>query len=437
MKVSIFGLGYVGTVSAACLAGQGHDVLGVDVSADKVNQINNKQSPIVEPGLEPLIAEGVESGKLKATQDTAAAVRHGEVLLICVGTPSHANGGLGLTYVERVAQEIGEALVTANDYKVVSLRSTVLPGTFTNTLKPILEQCSGKKAGVDFGVTVNPEFLREGSAIEDFINPPYTLIGTEDEKSGQVLAHLYDNIDAPLYFSDPDTANMVKYACNAFHAVKVTFANEIGRLSKVVGVDSTRVMEIFAQDTKLNISPRYLRPGFAFGGSCLPKDLRAITYLSRHTDVDIPMLEGVMESNHEHIEFALDLVVRSGKKSVTLMGLSFKPHTDDLRESPMVTLAETLLGKGYKVTIYDANVNLARLVGGNRSYIEQTIPHIASLMCHSLEEAVDGAEVIIASHGVNDDLVALAREDQLVVDLSRNSSNARWKGKAAYEGLCW
>ncbi len=437
MKVSIFGLGYVGTVSAACLAGQGHDVLGVDVSADKVNQINNKQSPIVEPGLEPLISKGVETGKLKATQDTAAAVRHGEVLLICVGTPSHANGGLGLTYVERVAQDIGEVLATVNDYKVVSLRSTVLPGTFTETLKPILEQYSGKKAGVDFGVTVNPEFLREGSAIEDFINPPYTLIGAEDEKSGQTLAHLYDGIDAPLFFSDPDTANMVKYACNAFHAVKVTFANEIGRLSKVVGVDSTRVMEIFTQDTKLNISPRYLRPGFAFGGSCLPKDLRAINYLARHTDVDIPMLEGVMESNVDHIEFALDMVVRSGKKSVTLVGLSFKPHTDDLRESPMVALAETLLGKGYKVTIYDANVNLARLVGGNRSYIEQTIPHIASLMCHSLEEAVDGADVIIASHGVNDDLVALAREDQLVVDLSRNSSNAHWMGKSAYEGLCW
>ncbi|MBI5931816.1 MAG: UDP-glucose/GDP-mannose dehydrogenase family protein [Chloroflexi bacterium] len=437
MKVSIFGLGYVGTVSAACLAGQGHEVLGVDVSADKVNQINNKQSPIVEPGLEPLIQKGVETGKLKATQDTAAAVRHGEVLLICVGTPSHANGGLGLTYVERVAQDIGQALAGTNDYKVVSLRSTVLPGTFTETLKPILEQYSGKKAGVDFGVTVNPEFLREGSAIEDFINPPYTLIGAEDEQAGQMLARLYENLDAPLYFSDPDTANMVKYACNAFHAVKVTFANEIGRLSKVVGVDSTRVMEIFTQDTKLNISPRYLRPGFAFGGSCLPKDLRAINYLARHTDVDIPMLEGVMESNHEHIEFALDMVVRSGKRSVTIVGLSFKPHTDDLRESPMVTLTETLLGKGYKVTIYDANVNLARLVGGNRSYIEQTIPHVASLMSHSLEEAVAQADVIIASHGVNDDLVALAREDQLVVDLSRNSSKAHWQGKAMYEGLCW
>lgn len=437
MKVSIFGLGYVGTVSAACLAGQGHDVLGVDVSADKVNQINNKQSPIVEPGLEPLIQQGVESGKLKATQDTAAAVHHGEVLLICVGTPSHANGGLGLNYVERVAEEIGEALAQTNDYKVVSLRSTVLPGTFTDTLKPILEKASGKTAGVDFGVTVNPEFLREGSAIEDFIHPPYTLIGAEDEKAGETLAKMYETVDAPLYFSDPDTANMVKYACNAFHAVKVTFANEIGRLSKVVGVDSTRVMEIFCQDTKLNISPRYLRPGFAFGGSCLPKDLRAINYLSRHTDVDIPMLEGVIKSNEEHIEFALDMVTRSGKKSVALIGLSFKPHTDDLRESPMVALTETLLGKGYKVNIYDANVNMARLVGGNRSYIEQTIPHVASLMCGSLEEAVASSDVIIASHGVNDDLVRLAREDQLVVDLSRNSSNGEWMGKAAYEGLCW
>jgi GDP-mannose 6-dehydrogenase len=386
--------------------------------------------------MDELVRQTVASGHLRATVQVNEAVAHADICLVCVGTPSNGNGSLDLTYVTRVFSEIGAALAQATTYKVIALRSTVLPGTLSEHLLPLLARASGKRIGVDFGVVVNPEFLREGSAIEDFDCPPFTLIGECDPRAGDCLAALYADLPAPIYRTAPDAASMVKYACNAFHALKVTFANEIGRLCKPRGIDSVQVMDIFSQDTKLNISARYLRPGFAFGGSCLPKDLRALVYAARHDDVQVPMLEAILPSNAHHVQVALDTIHDLGKKQISLVGLSFKAHTDDLRESPMVVLAETLLGKGFKVHIYDNNINLSRLVGGNRAYIEQTIPHIAALMCESLAEAVDVADVIVLAHHVGEDLAPLMRPDQTLIDLSRVFSRQSWEGEAAYDALC-
>lgn len=439
MNVSVFGLGYVGSVTAACLASQGHKVVGVDVNADKVEAINNGQSPVVEPGLDRLIRDAVSIGNLSATQDAAAAVAHGDVCLICVGTPSTSNGGLNLEYVKRVCAQIGRALAGMKTYKVVALRSTVLPGTLGTRLTLILTGESGKRLGADFGAAVNPEFLREGSAIEDFRNPPLTLIGEVDQRSGDVLADLYASIPAPVFRTDPDTACLVKYASNAFHALKVTFANEIGRLCKEMGVDSAQVMEIFCQDTKLNISSRYLRPGFAFGGSCLPKDLRALLYLGRHSDLRLPVLESILPSNHLQIQKAVDLILRDHRRKVGIIGLSFKPDTDDLRESPIVELAETLSGKGLEVKIYDENVNLSRLIGGNKAFIERVIPHISALMCASMEEVVESSDIIVVAHDLRDGrerLTDLLKPDQLLIDFVKIVSDGDCY-PVAYEGICW
>lgn len=439
MDISVFGLGYVGSVTAACLASQGHKVVGVDVNPDKVRTINRGESPIVEPGLDHLISDAVSAGNLSATQDAVAAVAHGDVSMICVGTPSNSNGGLNLEYVERVCAEIGCALAGIKSYKVVVLRSTVLPGTLSTRLIPILTEESGKRVGVDFGVAVNPEFLREGSAIEDFENSPFTLIGQVDKRAGDVLAALYADIPAPVFRTAPDTACMVKYASNAFHALKVTFANEIGRLCKEQGVDSTRVMEVFCQDARLNISSRYLRPGFAFGGSCLPKDLRALLYLGRHSDLRLPVMESILPSNHLQVQKAVDLILGNNRRRVGIIGLSFKRGTDDLRESPVVELVETLSGKGLEVRIYDENVNLSRLVGGNKAYIERVLPHISAMMCASMEEVVDNSDVIILAHNPRDRrdrLIDLLKPDQLLVDFVKVVSDGN-DCPAAYEGICW
>lgn len=436
MNVSVFGLGYVGSVTAASLAAQGHNVVGVDVNADKVEAINHGQSPVVEPGLGRLIRNAVRSGNLSATQHVVAAVEHADVSLICVGTPSNANGSLNSAYLERVSVQIGGALAGVKTYKVVALRSTVLPGTFDTRVIPVLTRESGKRVGADFGAAVNPEFLREGSAVQDFVNPPLTLIGEVDERSGDTVAALYHSVPGPVFRTNLDAACMVKYASNAFHALKVTFANEIGRLCKELGIDSTDVMEIFCQDTRLNISPRYLQPGFAFGGSCLPKDLRTLLHLARHSDVDLPVLEAVLPSNARQIQIAIDAVMRTGKKRVAIVGLSFKPQTDDLRESPMVHLTETLLGRGFEMRIYDRQINLSRLVGSNRAYIEQAIPHLSALMCDSLQEALEEAEVVVASHGVTDDLADLMRADQTLIDLVRMSTDRQLEIAASREGIC-
>lgn len=448
MNVTVFGLGYVGAVTAACFASQGHNVVGVDINPDKVAALNEGRSPVIEPGLEALIRSGVDAGRLSATQDVDAAVAHGDVLLICVGTPSKANGDLDLAYVERVSRQIGEALAavpipaagdTDEGYKVVVLRSTALPGTLGNHLIPLVEAASGKRLGQGFGAAVNPEFLREGSAIGDFMHPAFSLIGEADPRSGEVLEQLYASIDAPIIHTNPDTACMVKYASNAFHALKVTFANEIGRLSKEVGIDSTEVMEIFAQDTNLNISSRYLRPGFAFGGSCLPKDLRAMLYLSRHKDLNLPVIEAILPSNAQQIREVADRVLANDHRRVGVIGLSFKPNTDDLRESPIVELVEILSGKGMEVRIFDENVNLSRLIGGNKAFIERAVPHISALLTNSLAEVVANSDVIVLAHDPKDNrgqLVDLLTHDHLLIDFVKGMSQDDGS-KAAYEGIYW
>lgn len=437
MKLSIFGLGYVGCVSAACFANDGDEVIGVDVNALKVDIINSGRSPIVEPGIEELIALAVKQGKLRATSDANDAVANSDVSLVCIGTPGNHNGSLDLSYIKRACQQIGESLAQKGRYHLVAMRSTMLPGTIEQVVIPTLEVFSGKRSGRDFGVAVNPEFLREGTSIYDFGHPPFTLIGADDEESLLPLQRLYANIEAPLVNVGIKEAEMVKYACNSFHALKVTFANEIGNISKALGVDSHVVMDVFCKDTKLNLSPYYLKPGFAFGGSCLPKDLRAITYKAKELDVEAPMLNSILLSNRQQIDRAVDTVLRSGRKNVGVLGLSFKAGTDDLRESPMVTLIETLIGKGLKLTIYDRDVELARLFGANKQYIEREIPHISSLMNSDLGAVIEQAEIIIIGKK-EDEFRVLAEKlnnGRLIVDLVRLFDVADTRKQ--YQGICW
>lgn len=437
MKLSIFGLGYVGCVSSACFAGSGHEVIGVDVNPLKVEIINGGRSPIVEPGIEQLISAAVKLSKLRATTDANEAVSESEISLVCIGTPGNYNGSLDLSYIKNACQQIGEALASKARYHVVAMRSTMLPGTIEQTVIPTLEVFSGKRAGRDFGVAVNPEFLREGTSIYDFAYPPFTLIGADDEVASLPLKRLYASIDAPLVNVGIKEAEMVKYACNSFHALKVAFANEIGNVSKALGVDSHVVMDVFCKDTKLNLSPYYLKPGFAFGGSCLPKDLRAITYKAKELDVEVPLLNSILLSNRQQVERAVDTVLRTERKNVGVLGLSFKAGTDDLRESPMVTLIETLIGKGLKLTIYDRDVELARLFGANKQYIEREIPHISSLMNSDLDQVIEHAEVIII--GKKEDEFRVLSEKlnngRVIVDLVRLFDVAD-AGKQ-YQGICW
>ena len=438
MNVSVFGLGYVGSVSAASFAGDGHTVVGVDVNADKVASINDGRSPIVEKGLDDLIRDGVAAGRLRGTTDTAEAIGTTDLSLVCVGTPSRRNGSLDLTYLERVCEQIGTALGQKDDYHVVVIRSTVLPGTTHDVVIPALERTSGKQYGRGFGVTVNPEFLREGTAIHDFRHPPLTLVGHNYTSDAQPTEALYARVDAPLVTTSIRTAEMIKYASNTWHALKVCFANEIGNLCKRLEIDSHDVMDIFCRDHKLNLSSYYMKPGFAFGGSCLPKDVRAMQYRAREVDLEMPVIESILTSNRQQIQHALDMIVETGKKRVGLLGFSFKAGTDDLRESPIVILAEALLGKGYSLRIYDRNVSVARLVGANRDYINTQIPHLSSLLTDTVDEAIDGSDVIVVGNGSPEfaDALRRTRPDQTIIDLFRVDV-AREEIPAAYTGICW
>jgi GDP-mannose 6-dehydrogenase len=440
MRVVVLGLGYVGCVSAACLADAGHSVTGVDVNPDKVRAILESRSPIVEPGLEALIAGQRASGRLEATTSAEEALRGAEVAVVCVGTPSRPNGSLELKYLERVAEQIGESIRGGARDLVVVLRSTMLPGTHARILS-ILEAASGGIAGTDFGLCVNPEFLREGSAISDFGHPPFTLIGELDAASGDRAAALYAHLTAPLHRVSLGVAELVKYASNAFHGLKVTFANEIGTISQAYGVDGTQVMALFAQDTRLNLSPYYLKPGFAYGGSCLGKDLRAINFAAHQKDLRVPVLESVAESNQMHVRRAADLVLAEGRRRVGVIGLSFKSATDDLRESPAVELVELLLGKGLDVRVYDHEVSLSRVYGANRDYIEQVLPHIGSLLRTDLEQVVSESDILVVTKrlpaGQTDAFLAGIRADQVLIDLV-NLRDAMPDGFAGgYRGIAW
>ena len=437
MRVSVFGLGYVGSVSAACFAADGHEVVGVDVHPEKVDAINNARSPIVEPGLEALIGDGVASGRLRATTSTADAVNNTDLSLICVGTPSRKNGSLDLTYLTRVSEQVGDVLATKPGYHVVVVRSTVLPGTTHGTVIPALEAHSGKRYGEGFGVSVNPEFLREGTAIRDFRQPPLTVVGHNHAADVTPTTALYEHIDAPLHRTSIKVAEMMKYTSNTWHAVKVVFANEIGNICKRVGIDSHEVMDIFCQDDKLNLSSYYLKPGFAFGGSCLPKDVRALQYRAREADLQVPLIASLLESNQRQVDLALEQIAETGKKKIGLLGFSFKAGTDDLRESPMVTLAEALLGRGYSLSIHDRNVSLARLVGANKDYIEQQIPHLSRHLCE-LDELLASSEVVVVGNAAPEfpDAVMRCRPDQFVIDLVRLPLDFS-RVQARYSGICW
>ena len=436
-RIAIFGLGYVGSVSAACLASDGHRVVGVDPQATKTDLINGGHSPVIEPGLGQLIAEARAAGRLAATADPEQAMATCDIAIVCVGTPSRPNGSLDLSHVAEVCGQIGRGLRRRNGYPVVVIRSTILPGTMRELVLPTLEKESGRRAGIDFGLANNPEFLRESTAVKDFYNPPKTVIGALDERSAATVAALYAGLPAPLIVTAIEVAEMVKYTDNAWHALKVAFANEIGNVCKALKVDSHAVMDIFCQDTKLNLSPYYLKPGYAFGGSCLPKDLRALTYKARSLDVEAPVLDSILRSNSRQVERAIDHIVAKRCRNIGVLGFAFKAGTDDLRESPIVELVERLIGKGFNIRLFDRSVNLAKVVGANRDYILRAIPHISNLMADSIDEVVDFSDLIII--GTNDpeipSIAGRLKPGQAIVDMVRIPEiQARGNG---YEGINW
>jgi len=438
LKISVFGLGYVGSVTAACFAHVEHQVIGVDVSPSKVEALGAGRSPIIEARVSELLSDGHKQGRLRATSDAAVAVRESDISFICVGTPSLRSGKLDLGYVERVAREIGAALNQKKSQHVIVLRSTVLPGTTESLVIPAIEQASGLIAGTDFSVCYNPEFMREGSAVADFLQPPYTILGAQNPKHLALLHELYKTVSGPVFETSIPVAEMVKYVSNAFHAVKVSFANEVGTLCQHLGLDTNAVTRIYTSDTKLNISPAYLSPGFAFGGSCLPKDLRALSYRAKELDLALPLLDSVLRSNAMHVDRAVDAVLRTGKKKIAFLGLSFKAGTDDLRESPQVQVIKRLLGEGCQVKIWDRDVLLGRLAGSNRQYIEEVIPHIGSLLSSGFEEVVQSGDVVIIATKIDKDrMVRCVTPDQIIIDLVNLDPANRPSGAASYQGICW
>jgi GDP-mannose 6-dehydrogenase len=438
-SVSVFGLGYVGTVTAACLAHRGNKVIGVDSNATKAAALSFGKSPIVEPRVNELISEGHSSGRLQATVNPEMAVLQSGISFICVGTPSLRNGKLDLGSLDPVCREIGAALRKKHSFHLVVLRSTALPGTAETVVIPALEAASGKSAGTDFAVCVNPEFMREGTAVADFLEPPITVIGTADKTHGIALRDLYSWSPGRTFETSFREAEMIKYVCNSWHAVKVAFANEVGAMARELSVDTEAVIEVFTADTKLNVSPAYLKPGFAFGGSCLPKDMRALNYRAKELDLALPLLESILRSNQEHLDRAVELVTETGKRKIAVLGLSFKTATDDLRESPQVQLVKRLLGEGCEIRLWDDNVSLGRLIGSNREYIEQVIPHIGSLLKSDLVEALDGAEVVVVgTRGIEREVLQRSiGKNQIVVDLVNLEKSRRPSSGAQYKGICW
>ena len=438
MRVSIFGLGYVGAVAGACIADTGHEVIAVDTSMVKVKCIQEGRSPIVEPGLNELIAKNVAAGRLKATMDCEEAVMSSDLSLICVGTPSNKDGSLTLDYIEGVCMQIGRAIKKKSAWHSVVLRSTVVPGTARNVAIPVLEECSEKKAGIDFGFGNNPEFLRESSAIYDYFNPPKIVIGALDNKTARAISDLYKGINAPEVITEVEVAEGVKYADNAWHAMKVGFANEMGNILKEHGVDSHKVMDIFCLDTKLNISKAYLKPGFAFGGSCLPKDVRAIRASAQQKGLKTPIMDSLLVANEEQLRRAHQMVLKSGKKKIALLGLSFKAGSDDLRESPLVTLADLLISNGFDISIYDPCVlKAANMEGANQQYIREAIPHISSRLVETPADLAKADLYIIGNEGEDfGRIVAQANDNTSIIDLVRLKGDIGNKRKV-YSGICW
>ncbi len=438
MRVVVVGLGYVGSVCSACLASRGHTVVGVDTSEHKVNQIARGRSPIVEAGLEPLILEGRAAGRLSATTRIAEAMPGAEVVLVCVGTPSAADGSLDLSHVGRATREVGAALALTGTFTIVVIRSTMLPGSVEGELVPALEQASGRRVGKDFGIAYNPEFLREGSAIADFFAAGYTVVGTGDPRSADAIRRLYDGVGGELLVTAIPTAEMLKYVNNAYHALKVSFANEVGRICKRQGIDSHEVMALFCRDTRLNLGPNYLQPGFAFGGSCLPKDLRALNQRARRHDLDLPLIASILESNDRHVDEAIRLIERLRKKHLGFLGLSFKAETDDLRESPILRVIGTLVGKGHSVLLHDPNLDMERVLGANRRFVEDEVPYLPDRLRASVEEVVSQSEVLVVANraSVYAGVGAMLKPGQVVVDLA-HAVDRRTVLHGEYHGLAW
>jgi GDP-mannose 6-dehydrogenase len=437
-RISIFGLGYVGAVSLACLARDGHRVIGVDIDPVKLALIRDRKSPILEEGIQELMRDVVDSGRVTVTNDVLQAVRDTELSFVCVGTPSAPNGSQDLAAILRLSEQLGAALREKKEFHTIVIRSTVQPGTVEEKIEPILERASGKKSGVDFGLCFQPEFLREGSSIRDYDHPPYTVVGANCESAVNVVREVFQHLEARFLVTHIRVAEALKMSCNAFHALKITFANEIGRVAQSLGIDAHEVMRLVCADKRLNISPAYLRPGFAFGGSCLPKDLRALTSIARQNDIVLPMLSSLLASNRVHIDHAVDKILKLGRPKVGMLGLSFKTGTDDLRESPLVLVAKRLLGEGCELRIFDPEVQLSRLLGANRSYIDANIPHLGSLLCADIESMIDPSEVILVGlqqSVLNDALQARVRPDHYVLDLV-NLPN-RDLLRCRYEGVCW
>jgi GDP-mannose 6-dehydrogenase len=437
LKISIFGLGYVGTVSAGCLANDGNEVIGVDPMQTKVDLINRGKSPIIEEEIGEIIASNVKSGRLRATNQATEAINNTDLSFVCVGTPSQSNGNLDLRHVRSVCEQIGHALREKSARHTIIIRSTILPGTMRKIVIPTLEEFSGKRAGVDFGVCFNPEFLREGTSVRDFNCPPTTVVGQLDSASGDILAAVFAKLTAPLIRTELETAEMIKYVCNSWHALKIGFANEIGNLCKSLNIDAHQVMKIFCEDKKLNISPAYLLPGFAFGGSCLPKDLRALAYEAKLRDLQLPILSSILPSNELQVARGMQLITEKGNKRVGVLGFSFKEGTDDLRESPLIEIVERLVGKGYDVRVYDKNVSISRLVGANRDFILNHIPHISKLMVDDMDSALNHAQTVVVGNKDPEfkKVPQRLRNDQVLVDLVRISDQRSEKGK--YDGICW
>ncbi len=438
MKISVFGIGYVGAVSCGCLAKAGHEIVGVDVAPDKVATLAAGKSPIVEDEIDTLIAEGVRQGKLRATTDVTAAVHETDVSFISVGTPSGRDGSVSMHAVDAVVATIGAALRDKPGVHTVVMRSTVPPGTAEDRVIPALEQHSGKKHGEGFRYYSNPEFLREGSSVKDFHAPPYTLIGAAPGDDGAVVRQIYAGIGGEVYVAPFKVAESVKMLANAYHAVKLAFANEGGAILAALGVDARAAYKLFCEDKILNISSAYLTPGFAFGGSCLPKDMRSLLALADHAHVPAPFLKNVLPSNQAVIERAYEAIERHGRQRVALFGLAFKQGTDDLRESPFVVLAEKLLGKGFELCIFDRFVQVARLTGSNRAYIGREIPHLERLLAAEPAEALQGAKLVVVGHVAKADRPALLSrlDGHTVLDLAGIPELRAHKG-ITYQGLCW
>jgi GDP-mannose 6-dehydrogenase len=437
MKISIFGLGYVGCVSLGCLAKNGHDVIGVDVNQLKVDLINKGLPTIVEKDIDEIIKDAYSKDKISATTSAEEAVLVTELSIICVGTPSTREGHLNLNFIYKTAEQIGEALQKkkSSEFHVIVIRSTVLPGT-NRKVGEIIERISKKKNGEQFSVVSNPEFLREGSAVKDYYNPAVTVLGGDDNLALNKVASLYKELKAPIEITDVEVAEFIKYVNNSFHALKITFANEVGNISKALGIDSHKVMSIFCKDTHLNLSPTYLKPGFAYGGSCLPKDLKGISTLAHDNYLHTPVLNSIHDSNENQKRIAFEMIKNTGRKKIAMMGLSFKEGTDDLRYSPSVDIAEKLIGKGYQLSIYDENVHLSKLVGANKEFIQQHLPHLSDLITNNPSEAIDQSDVVLINHknfNVGEFLEILSKKTA-VIDLVRLNELEKLPN---YQGLCW